>query len=192
MCSPQIRGILTPCTRTLPRRCLFQPSISCGWLTSLTYIRLREQFVYLAVILDACSRRVIGWELQDGLRAELALRALDRALANRAIAPGIVHHSDRGAQYCSDEYVGKLGAHGFRISMSRSGNPYDNALAESFIKTLKVEEVYVSKYRDIEDARTSIQQFLECVYNERRIHSSLSYTSPAQFEAARPPNQEAP
>lgn len=164
-------------------------SVNQLWVADITYIRLREQFVYLAVILDAYSRRVIGWELRDNLQAELAVAALDRALAQRALTPGIVHHSDRGVQYCADDYVSKLLAHGFQVSMSRAGNPYDNALAESFMKTLKVEEVYLSNYRDIDDARRSIQNFLESVYNEQRIHSALNYTSPAAFEAAVPRDQ---
>ena len=152
------------------------------WLADITYIRLRETFVYLAVVLDAYSRRVVGWELGEDLRAELALGALDRALADRAVAPGIVHHSDRGVQYCSEAYVARLEAHGFRISMSRSGNPYDNARAESFLKTLKSEEVAVHRYRDLEDARAQIRHFIEEVYNRKRLHSALGYRSPAAFE----------
>ena len=152
------------------------------WVADITYIRLRETFVYLAVVLDAYSRRVVGWELGEDLRAELALRALDRALAGRAVAPGIVHHSDRGVQYCSETYVARLQAHGFQISMSRSGNPYDNARAESFLKTLKSEEVVLHRYRDLEDARASIRHFIEEVYNRKRLHSALGYRAPAAFE----------
>ena len=126
-------------------------------------------------MLDAYSRRVIGWELGEDLSADLALGALNRALADRRIAPGIVHHSDRGVQYCCQAYVEKLQAHGFIISMSRTGNPYDNAKAESFMKTLKSEEVYLRQYRDQEDARASIQRFLEEVYNRKRLHSALGY-----------------
>jgi putative transposase len=153
------------------------------WVADITYVRVREAFLYLAVVLDAFSRRAVGWELGEDLRAELALAALDRALADRSISPGIVHHSDRGAQYCSDLYVERLHRHGFAISMSRSGNPYDNARAESFIKTLKCEEVYLRQYRDALDARASIGHFIEEVYNRKRLHSALGYQSPEAFEA---------
>lgn len=156
------------------------------WVADITYVRLRETFLYVAVVMDAYSRRVVGWELSEDLRAELALGALDRALADRAIAPGIVHHSDRGVQYCCHAYIEKLQAHGFTISMSRTGNPYDNAKAESFMKTLKSEEVYLRQYRDQEDARTSIQEFIEEVYNRKRLHSSLGYLSPEAFEKRNP------
>lgn len=152
------------------------------WVADITYVRLRETFLYLAIVLDACSRRVVGWELGEDLRAELALRALDRALADRQIEAGIVHHSDRGVQYCCSAYVEKLQAHGFVISMSRTGNPYDNAKAESFMKTLKTEEVYLKQYRDQQDARASIQRFIEEVYNRKRLHSALGYWSPDTFE----------
>jgi transposase InsO family protein len=161
------------------------------WVADITYVRLRETFLYLAVVMDAYSRRVIGWELAENLRAELALVALDRALADRAIEPGIVHHSDRGVQYCCHAYIEKLQAHGFAISMSRTGNPYDNAKAESFMKTLKSEEVYLRQYRDQEDARASIQQFIEEVYNRKRLHSSLGYLSPEAFEERNRRNPEA-
>ena len=158
------------------------------WVADITYVRLRETFVYLAIVMDAYSRRVVGWELGEDLRAELALGALDRALADRAIEPGIVHHSDRGVQYCCHAYVEKLQAHGFVISMSRTGNPYDNAKAESFMKTLKSEEVYLHQYRDQEEARASIQRFIEEVYNRKRLHSALGYLSPDVFEQQhRPP-----
>ena len=152
------------------------------WVADITYVRLRETFLFLAIILDAFSRRVVGWELGENLRAELALGALERALADRHIEPGLVHHSDRGVQYCSAAYVEKLQAHGVVISMSRAGNPYDNAKAESFMKTLKTEEVWLQQYRDQEDARNSIQHFLEEVYNRKRLHSSLGYLSPELFE----------
>jgi transposase InsO family protein len=154
------------------------------WVADITYVRLRETFVYVAIVLDAYSRRVVGWELAEDLRAELALGALDRALADRPVEPGIVHHSDRGVQYCCHAYVEKLRAHDFAISMSRTGNPYDNAKAESFMKTLKSEEVYLHQYRDQEEARASIQHFIEEVYNRKRLHSALGYRPPEEFEAA--------
>jgi putative transposase len=154
------------------------------WVADITYIRLREQFVYLAVILDAHSRRVIGWQLGESLEAKLAVGALEQALRERAVGPGLVHHSDRGVQYCCHEYVERLEAQGILISMSRRGNPYDNARAESFIKTLKSEEVWLRQYRDIDDARRSIGVFLDEVYNGRRLHSALGYRPPAEFEQA--------
>jgi putative transposase len=158
------------------------------WVADITYVRLREIFLYLAILMDAFSRRVVGWELGEDMRAELVLRALDRALAERPIQPGAVHHSDRGVQYCCQAYVEKLQANGFVISMSRAGNPYDNAKAESFMKTLKSEEVYLQQYRDQEEARASIQRFIEEVYNRKRLHSSLGYLSPEAFEAQRRSN----
>jgi putative transposase len=152
------------------------------WVADITYVHLPETFLYLAIVMDAYSRRVVGWELGEDLRAELALGALDGALAGRSLSAGMVHHSDRGVQYCSQAYVEKLQAHGFAISMSRTGNPYDNARAESFMKTLKTEEVYLHQYRNQEEARASIQRFLEDVYNRKRLHSSLGYLSPEAFE----------
>ncbi|HHN73107.1 MAG TPA: IS3 family transposase [Thermopetrobacter sp.] len=153
------------------------------WVADITYIRLREAFVCLAVILDGWSRRVVGWALGERLRAELALGALEQALAERRPPPGLVHHSDRGVQYCAGRYVDLLEEHGLRISMSRAGNPYDNALAESFLRTLKCEEVYLNEYRDVADARARIGRFLEDYYNRRRLHSSLGYRAPERFEA---------
>jgi putative transposase len=158
------------------------------WVADITYVRLRETFLYLAILMDAYSRRVVGWELEEDLRVELALGALNRALADRHVEPGIVHHSDRGVQYCSQTYLERLQAYGFAISMSRTGNPYDNAKAESFMKTLKSEEVYLHQYRDQEEARASIQRFIEEVYNGKRLHSSLGYLSPANFEQQHRPN----
>jgi putative transposase len=152
------------------------------WVADITYIRLREQFIYLAVILDAFSRKVLGWDLRERLEAVLALTALERALADRPIPPGVIHHSDRGVQYASTDYVEKLLAHGFRVSMSRKASPWENARAESFMKTLKSEEVYLREYRDLEDARNSIAHFLEQVYNPKRLHSALGYVSPIAFE----------
>jgi putative transposase len=152
------------------------------WVADLTYIRLELEFVYLAVILDAFSRRVIGWALDCQLDTELTLQALRRALAQRGPAPGLVHHSDRGVQYASHDYTELLQAHGVRISMSRKANPWDNAACESFIKTLKYEEVYRTEYRDLTEARAGIGAFLEKVYNQKRLHSALGYLPPAEFE----------
>jgi putative transposase len=152
------------------------------WVADLTYIRLELEFVYLAVILDAFSRRVIGWALDRTLEAELTLQALRRALARRRPVPGLVHHSDRGVQYASRDYTQLLQSRGIQISMSRPGNPWDNAACESFIKTLKYEEVYRQEYRDLADAQASIERFLQKVYNEKRLHSALGYVPPAEFE----------
>lgn len=152
------------------------------WVADITYIRLRIEFVYLAVILDAFSRRVIGWALGRTLEAELAVAALRMALAERKPAPGLVHHSDRGVQYASAAYTKMLQEHRAAISMSRKGNPYDNAACESFLKTLKQEEVYRNEYRDFHEARASIGEFLELVYNQKRLHSALGYVPPAEFE----------
>jgi putative transposase len=157
-------------------------SVDQLWVADITYIRLQQEFVYLAVLLDAYSRRCIGWALERYLEAELALATLRMALATRAIRPGLVHHSDRGVQYASQAYTNLLKAHGIRISMSRTGNPYDNAQAESFIKTLKYEEVYLFEYQNLTDARGRIGQFIEEVYNEKRLHSALGYRPPAEFE----------
>jgi putative transposase len=152
------------------------------WVADITYIRLRFEFVFLAVILDAYSRRVIGWALDRTLEDDLTLAALRMALSRRVVRPGLVHHSDRGTQYASGDYTDLLKAHGIVSSMSRKGNPWDNAACESFMKTLKYEEVYRQDYRDLPEAHTSIQQFLEKVYNERRLHSALGYRPPVEFE----------
>jgi putative transposase len=152
------------------------------WVADITYIRLRTEFVYLAVVLDAFSRRVIGWALGRTLEAELAITALRMALLERQPAPGMVHHSDRGVQYAAHAYTEMLQQHGATISMSRKGNPYDNAACESFMKTLKQEEVYRNEYRDFQDAYSSIGEFLERVYNQKRLHSALGYLPPVEFE----------
>lgn len=152
------------------------------WRADITYIRLRDEFVFLAVILDAYSRRVIGWALGRTLEDELPLAALRMALSRRNVQLGLVHHSDRGSQYASNEYTDLLKAHQIAISMSRKANPWDNAACESFMKTLKYEEVLRNEYRDLAEARTSIRQFLEKIYNQKRLHSALGYLPPAEFE----------
>jgi len=152
------------------------------WVADITYIRLQVEFVYLAVLLDAFSRRCIGWALRRSLEAALVLEALRRALRQRRPRPGLVHHSDRGVQYASLDYTARLQQQGIRISMSRRGNVYDNARAESFIKTLKYEEVYRTEYRNLEEAKASIKMFLEKIYNQERLHSALGYRPPLEFE----------
>lgn len=157
-------------------------AINQAWIADITYIRLLKEFVYLAVILDAWSRRVIGWSLEPYLEASLAVEALQMALSTREVKEGLVHHSDRGVQYACDEYTEMLQERGIRISMSRSGNPYDNGMCERFIRTLKYEEVYLFEYETIAEARERISYFLEDVYNEKRLHSALGYVPPAEFE----------
>jgi putative transposase len=157
------------------------------WVADLTYIRLETEFVYLAVVLDRYSRRVIGWELDRTLEDGLSLAALRMALRSRTPGPGLVHHSDRGVQYASGNYTDLLKDNKVRISMSRTGNPYDNATCESFMKTLKYEEVYRQEYRDLAEARASMGQFLNKVYNQQRLHSSLGYLPPVEFEQSLSP-----
>ena len=160
------------------------------WVADITYIRLETEFVYLAVVLDAYSRRVIGWALERSLEDDLAIAALQMALRGRSPRTGLVHHSDRGVQYASRDYTALLREHGIQISMSRKGNPYDNAACESFMKTVKYEEVYQQEYRDLAEARASIERFLMKVYNQKRLHSALKYVPPAEFEASLPSSPE--
>jgi transposase InsO family protein len=154
------------------------------WVADITYIRLREGFVYLAVVLDAFSRKVVGWAIDDHLRASLAVQALQGALATRHPSPGLIHHSDRGTQYACEEYRVLLEQHDLQASMSRPGNPYDNAKAESFMATLKREQVDGRRYRDLAEARAQTTAFIDTVYNCDRMHSALGYRSPEEFEAA--------
>jgi len=152
------------------------------WISDITYIRLGAEFIYLAVILDAYSRRCIGWALGRTLEAELAIAALEMALGSRQVGPGLVHHSDRGVQYASRAYTKLLTDRGVRISMSRRANPYDNAKAERFMRTLKEDEVYLFEYETLAEAEERIGHFLEEVYNQKRLHSALGYVPPAEFE----------
>jgi transposase InsO family protein len=152
------------------------------WVTDITYIRLRSEFVYLAVVMDRFSRKVIGWALGPNLTAELAVKALQMAIEQRQPPPGVVIHSDRGVQYASAEFVRLLLAHGMVPSMSRPGNPYDNAFCESFMKTLKTEEIYCNEYKDAADLRAHLEKFIEGYYNKHRLHSGIGYVSPEEFE----------
>ena len=152
------------------------------WVADITYIRLHSEFVYLAVILDAYSRKVVGWELDRTLAARLPIAALEKAIAERQPPPGLVHHSDRGVQYASGDYVRILSKHQMIPSMSRPANPYDNASCESFMKTLKREEIYANDYRDLEHLLGNIEAVIEQYYNRCRLHSALGYRSPEEFE----------
>ena len=152
------------------------------WVADITYIRLQSEFVYLAVILDAFSRKVVGWALERTMATRLTRSALEQAIAARQPAPGLVHHSDRGLQYASNEYVQVLQAHQMIPSMSRPANPYDNASCESFMKTLKREEIYANTYVDLEHLRANIEAFIEQYYNRCRLHSALGYQAPDEFE----------
>lgn len=161
------------------------------WVADITYVRLAEAFVYLAVVIDAFSRKVVGWALDDHLEARLAMAALDMAIAARNPAPdSLIHHSDRGVQYACGDYIARLEGVKIAISMSRPANPYDNAKAESFMKTLKTEEVNGKAYKDLEDAREQIGAFIEDVYNTKRLHSALGYKPPVEFEEALGPTDQ--
>lgn len=152
------------------------------WVSDITYIRQGGGFVYLAAVLDAFSRKVVGWSLGKNMTSELSLSALKMAIARRSPGPGLIHHSDRGSQYACGAYVSHLCSHNIGISMSRPGNPYDNAKAESFMATLKQEEVYQNQYDTFTEAFQRIAYFIEDEYNTKRLHSSLGYLSPVEFE----------
>jgi transposase InsO family protein len=159
------------------------------WVADITYIRLAGEFVYLAVVLDAWSRKVVGWALEPTMTASLPVAALDQAVEQRQPPPGLVHHSDRGMQYASEEYAKVLRLHGIVPSMSRPANPYDNAFCESFMRTLKREEIDARSYRDLDDLRTHIEEFIEQYYNRCRLHSALGYRPPEEFEQIAAVNQ---
>jgi transposase InsO family protein len=153
------------------------------WVADITYVRLKGEFVYLAVILDSFSRKVVGWAVdRTMISSRLTVAALERAVADRQPQAGLVHHSDRGLQYASPEYVATLDKYGIVASMSRPANPYDNASCESFMKTLKREEIYANRYNNLEQLRTNIEEFIEEYYNRQRLHSALGYRPPEEFE----------
>ena len=154
------------------------------WVADITYIRLQREFIYLAVVLDAYSRRCLGWAISRHIDTELSLAALQMALNTRTIQPGLVHHSDQGVQYAATDYVAVLRDHKIQISMSRTGNPYDNAKAERFMRTLKYEEIYLNDYETLAEVRASVEHFIEAVYNRKRLHSAIGYRPPVEFEAS--------
>jgi len=156
------------------------------WVSDITYIQLPNEFIYLAVIIDVGSRRCIGWDLDRNIDTQLTLNALYKALECRAGQDlnGLIHHSDQGVQYASNAYIECLKEHDIQISMNRKGNPYDNAFAESFMKTLKYEEVYLADYRTFNEAYDNIENFIESVYNEKRLHSKIGYLPPIEYEEA--------
>ena len=165
-------------------RDLVLSNINQLWVADITYIRLRREFIYLAVLLDAYSRRCLGWAISRHIDTELTLSALHLALQARTVPPGLVHHSDRGVQYAATDYVAVLRDHKIQISMSRTGNPYDNAKAERFMRTLKYEEIYLNDYETLAEVRASVEHFIDAVYNRKRLHSAIGYRPPVEFEAS--------
>jgi transposase InsO family protein len=165
-------------------RNLVLSNINQLWVADITYIRLLRDFIYLAVLLDAFSRRCIGWAISRHIDTQLTLAALQMALHIRTIQPGLIHHSDQGVQYAATDYVAILQEHKIEISMSRTGNPYDNAKAERFMRTLKYEEIYMNDYETLAEVRASIEHFIEAVYNRKRLHSAIGYRPPVEFEAS--------
>jgi putative transposase len=165
-------------------RDLLLSNINQLWVADITYIRLLREFIYLAVLLDAYSRRCIGWAISRHIDTQLTLAALQMALRTRSIQPGLIHHSDQGVQYAATDYVAILHEQKIEISMSRTGNPYDNAKAERFMRTLKYEEIYMNDYETLAEVRASIEHFIEAVYNRKRLHSAIDYRPPAEFEAS--------
>jgi putative transposase len=165
-------------------RDLVLSNINQLWVADITYIRLLREFIYLAVLLDAFSRRCIGWAISRHIDTQLTLTALQMALSTRSIQPGLIHHSDQGVQYAANDYVAVLHEHKIEISMSRTGNPYDNAKAERFMRTLKYEEIYMNDYETLAEVRASIEHFIQTVYNRKRLHSAIGYRPPVEFEAS--------
>jgi len=165
-------------------RDLVLSNINQLWVADITYIRLLREFIYLAVLLDAFSRRCIGWAISRHIDTQLTLAALQMALNTRTIHSGLIHHSDRGVQYAAADYVAVLHDHKIEISMSRTGNPYDNAKAERFMRTLKYEEIYMNDYETLAEVRASIEHFIDAVYNRKRLHSAIGYRPPVEFEAS--------
>jgi transposase InsO family protein len=188
LCKPRHRWVRT--TDSDHRYRIYPNLLPCNpvtapnqvWVADITYIRLPTAFVYLAVVLDLFSRKAVGYGLSLHIDSHLSLQALHRALQSRNPPPGVIHHSDRGVQYAADDYVQTLVRTGFQISMARKGNPYDNAVAESFIKTLKNEEIYLWEYRTLDDVKNRVPYFIEQVYNQKRLHSALNYRPPEEFE----------
>jgi len=167
--------------------CLELTALNQLWVSDITYLRLRREFVFLAVVLDAFSRKVIGWQLGRTLETKVPLQALEAAIANRHPQPGLVHHSDRGTQYASNQYVQRLEACGAHLSMSRAASPWENGKCESFIKTLKQEEIDARRYASFAELRENLDEFMEQIYNKVRLHSALGYRSPEEFEQSQAP-----